>query len=403
MPFHAFLTTWLGDTFGHRSAFQAWKDVLIILLLLFTAIGIFSKTQLRNFLLKDRLNQLIIAYALVHFITILAFKPEPVAANFALKTNLGFLALLIAAQAVSWLYQPTKVARTLSTIILVSGGVVAVFGTLQALVLPPDWLKSFGYGPGTILPFLPISGSSEFTRILATLGGPNQLGQYLIIPITVASWLAVSQRKYWLLILLVPMLISLFFSFSRSAWLGVAASMAVLLLAQIGWKKFAITILSLAIIGTGLVFSLAKSTNNQTFNLLVHHGSNEQSTSNVERSTAIQTAVTEIRQHPFGIGPGRAGPASFQLRRTTGFITENYYLQLALEIGLIGLGLFLVILVLVGLKLWAGPKLGLGVPLAASLVGISVVNLFLHGWADSTSALVWWGTVGLIIKKPPAR
>jgi hypothetical protein len=35
-----------------------------------------------------------------------------------------------------------------------------------------------------------------------------------------------------------------------------------------------------------------------------------------------------------------------------------------------------------------------------SPVGISVANGFVHGWADSSTSLVFWTTVGLVVGEP---
>src|SRR5437899_2431352 len=32
MPFHAFLTVWLGSIIGHRAIIQSWKELLLILM-----------------------------------------------------------------------------------------------------------------------------------------------------------------------------------------------------------------------------------------------------------------------------------------------------------------------------------------------------------------------------------
>jgi len=38
--------------------------------------------------------------------------------------------------------------------------------------------------------------------------------------------------------------------------------------------------------------------------------------------------------------------------------------------------------------------------LLASLVGISVINLFLHGWSDDPTAMTWWLIAGLYVFAP---
>jgi O-antigen ligase len=88
-----------------------------------------------------------------------------------------------------------------------------------------------------------------------------------------------------------------------------------------------------------------------------------------------------------------------ELRRVRGEvrIAENYYLQIAQETGWLGLGLFLAILIAVGWELAKRRRRALAVMLLASLVGISVVNVLSHAWADDTLSLLWWGLAGIAL------
>jgi O-antigen ligase len=131
---------------------------------------------------------------------------------------------------------------------------------------------------------------------------------------------------------------------------------------------------------------------------LLHSGTN----SNSDHLAAVKRSLASVAANPLGYGPGTAGPASLRDRLQTGFIGENYYLQLAIEVGVIGLVIFLGIIGIVGWQLWrAGAQNDVALALAASLAGISIINLFLHGWSDSTIALMWWGAAGASIRQRP--
>ena len=134
--------------------------------------------------------------------------------------------------------------------------------------------------------------------------------------------------------------------------------------------------------------------------ILLHApGAGVSSSSDTERASAIKESLTTITNHPFGSGPGTAGPAVLR-SQNTGVLTENYYLQLGVEVGIIGLALFLAILSGVALALWRQTgESTLALALFASLIGISAINLVLHGWADSTIALLWWGATGAIVRQ----
>ena len=110
-------------------------------------------------------------------------------------------------------------------------------------------------------------------------------------------------------------------------------------------------------------------------------------TSDGQRLDAQNHALSVIKSHPLGLGLGTAGPASFHSKQPV--ISENYYLQIAIELGIPGLVLFLCLLTSLGRALYQYCNRPLAASALASLIGISIVNLFLHGWADSSTAIVW--------------
>jgi O-antigen ligase len=120
--------------------------------------------------------------------------------------------------------------------------------------------------------------------------------------------------------------------------------------------------------------------------------------STVEHFEKSVGSLEDVWRHPFGQGPGTAGPASFYSH--TPNVPENYYLQIAEEVGIIGLILFAAINVVVVLRLWPRRQEFWAKILLASFVGILVVNMFLHGWADETLAMTWWAIAGLFMFLP---
>lgn len=113
--------------------------------------------------------------------------------------------------------------------------------------------------------------------------------------------------------------------------------------------------------------------------------------------------MRDLPQHPFGRGSGVAGPASRRLRILAPSISENYYLQLGQEVGVLGILLFVGIVFLVAVSLWVRRDSALALGLLESLVGLSVVGLFLHVWADEDVAYIWWGLAGFVISRPPKK
>jgi hypothetical protein len=401
MPFHAFVTTWAGTSIGYREFWQAWKEVLIVFLAIGSLGVIWNDTRLRQKLMGRLVNQLIVFYAGLHLFLSLAFGYNFTVTVFGLRNNLAFLGLFIGAQVVGHHLKPAALEAKLSKILVGAGLVVAGFGLLQVTLLPADWLRHFGYGPETILPYMTINNEPGYYRILSTLGGPNQLGQYLILPSILLLYLAIKGQRWWWLIGFVGMEVVLFFSHSRSAWIGMAAALIVLLARQLNKKQLQLaTIAACIVLAVGSIVLVNLYNTSRYFRFSVLHGSSEYANpldSNTQRARAIKSSLSTIAEHPLGQGPGSAGPASFRGDRS-GIISENYYLQLGIELGYLGLASFLLISLVMARYLWRlSPSSQLALPLLASFIGMAVVNLFQHGWADSTMALVWWGSSGLLI------
>ncbi len=399
MPFHAFLAVYLGTVLGHRAAIQSWKEVLIVTMTLAALAISYQQPERLKKIARDPLTLLIVAYAVLSLIISAATSQlGNVTFLFGVKTNLIFLALFLIVQLISG----AKIEDRLTKIIIITTTIVAGFGVLQALFLPPGFLAQFGYGTDTIEPFRLVDPAVGGIRILSTLGGPNQLGSFLILPISLCLQRLISKRAWLLLIPLLLSLTSLFYTYSRSAWIGCV--LAILVVAFLNLPKRAILPLTLASIVavTGLGFyglSAVKQRSQLQFYIL--HGQvqfDEVRGSDGGRLQSLRSGLNQAIDRPLGRGLGTAGPAS--LRSDNTLITENYYLQLAIEVGLAGLVLFLGISAFLAHRLFGlKDSSALAIPLLAALVGISIINLFLHGWTDSSTALIFWAVAGVAVSR----
>src|SRR5690606_10163189 len=112
------------------------------------------------------------------------------------------------------------------------------FGLLQAFVLPHDFLRHFGYGPGTIPAYATVNNDSDYYRVFSTLRGANPLGAYLLIPISVLTVLMVGAKRNWRqAALLAGSFVVLFFTYSRSAWIGVVLTIGTILALSLRSQK----------------------------------------------------------------------------------------------------------------------------------------------------------------------
>ncbi len=116
---------------------------------------------------------------------------------------------------------------------------VIVFGVLQVIVLPKDFLSLFGYGPQTIQPYLTVDNNEAYIRINSTLRGPNPLGLYVVVMTAFVGALLYSYHKkravYSPILSAVVagacVLLVLFHTYSRSAY--IVAFVTALVLAYI--------------------------------------------------------------------------------------------------------------------------------------------------------------------------
>src|SRR5664279_4784435 len=100
MPFHAFLSVWLGSLTGHEVIIQAWKEILLIILSMLAIILIWREpTRLQ------RLRQPWIiaagAFAVLAIVVTIATHPSLKAASFGAKTDLEFLLAAVLAAIVA--------------------------------------------------------------------------------------------------------------------------------------------------------------------------------------------------------------------------------------------------------------------------------------------------------------
>ncbi|HVW23051.1 MAG TPA: O-antigen ligase family protein [Candidatus Saccharimonadales bacterium] len=402
MPFHAFLTVWLSSHFGHYTALRLWKEVLLLLSVVGVLILLALDHKIRSHTLSRRLTQLILAYCLVTVIWgLVSYVHHDVSAKalgYGLIVNLRFPIFFLVCWAVSLrtkrIHNPWRVALIVPSIIVVT------FGILQAKVLPYDFLKHFGYTSQTIFPYETINHNIHYLRAMSTLRGANPLGAYLLLPISYLTVLiARGHRKWQNVALLVASLLTLYFSFSRSAWIGVAFSIALIVWLNVRSpklrQKLILAALALVVILAGAGYGLRNHPTAQ--NLIQHtqsHSAAKQS-SNAGHVAALKNNLPDLWQEPLGRGPGTAGPASIYNGSHPSRIAENYFVQIGQEVGLIGLVLFLLINVGVGYLLWCRRADPLAMALFASLIGLSFINLLSHAWTDDTLAYVWWGLAGI--------
>lgn len=401
MPLHAFLTVWGSSLIGHYTALRLWKEALLVLIFFGLVYLVIADRTIRGNTLSRLLVWLILLYGLINIIWgFVAYRHQAVslkALGYGLIVDLRFPAFFLVTWSIA--LRTNRLRAVWQRLILWPALVVVVFGLLQALVLPYNFLSHFGYSADKIPPYETINSNIHYIRIASTLRGANPLGAYLLVPLSTLAVLVVRGRRSWsYIVFTLGSLGVLYFSFSRSAWVGAALSVAVIALLQLRSRRAKLWLLATAgavtIIGAGLYGGLR---NNTGFENLVFHTQTHSSiktTSDQNHATALKSGLHDMLHNPFGSGPGTAGPASIYNNHPPR-IAENYYIQIGQETGLLGLLVFLLINAGVAYLLWLRRSDPLALSLFASLIGISFIGLLSHVWADDTLAYVWWGLAGI--------
>lgn len=406
LPVSTLLTTWAGANSGHFDLFKIWKELLLVPIGLAALWLAKRDKQLNKRLHNDILIYLILLYVFTQIVlglsSLINGKVNSSALIYSWLVNSRFLVFFIICFIVAakddWLKKYWK------RLVLVPAAVVLIFGLLQAWVLPANFLAHFGYGPKTITAVHTIDQKPEYIRLQSTLRGPNPLGAYLVIIISLLAALLYGRRAKTVRapLLLAVSIVILLFTYSRSAWLGAVLSVCVLsfwaLRNHLARRWVLAGAASSVVVAVGLVVVFRD--NNFVQNTLFHTDETSQSaeSSNAARASALESGAVSLLHEPFGRGPGTAGPASFRNDKPAR-IAENYFIQIGQEVGLIGLALFLAIYGIVARRLWLARQDLLPAVLLASLAGITLINMLSHAWTDDTLALLWWGLAGLALAR----
>lgn len=411
MPFHIFLSQSLSLVTGGLDAWKIGKDVVLFAAVLFTICLVYLRgRQGRTFTL------LVIAtaiYGVIHSILWLVhpdLHDRSAILGIIYNMRLPFFAVLGAGAS---LLLPKFVFSSVLKLILIISTIVAALGVAQYF-LPPDILTNVGYSleRGTRAVFF-IDDNPEYLRVMSTLREPNALGAYLLLPAAALLALFIrtkeSAKRQMISGAFGLHMLAIFMTFSRSAWLALAVTLSLVVYWQYKArlntlvKRFwpAVLILLLAVGTTGFV--VKDSHFFQQY--VVHSNPNEQVAdldSNDYHSLLVQQGLKGIQKEPLGHGPGTAGIVSIQ-NPDRGQLTENYYIQIGYEVGIIGVVLF------IALNAWLYMHIRqrkdvLSIVLLASFWGYVVTNMLLHTWSNEAVSAQWWILAGMaIVSLPTAR
>lgn len=398
--FHAPLSVYLGKFF-EPSIIKAWKEILLIVTVP-VIIYLVWRAKLVGKLSQDILLQLIFGYALLHLILLILIPTDPYQKIAGLSIDLRYLLFFVLIFSIVILRPSLR--QVFIKITAIAGSISLLFATLQATLLPSDVLKYIGYSKDTIEPYLTVDKNNEFIRINGTFRGPNPLGAYAVVYLSLLSAFVIKRKhsfvqyKWQISILALLAIVALWASYSRSALLALLISFGAIVVVAFSKKIklrhwFSFAIISVVIVG-GL-FAFRDSVFVQ--NVVLHNNPNGGSSidSNDGHADSLSDGLDKAVREPFGTGIGSTGSAS--LRSSEPNIIENQYLFIAHETGWIGLGLFIVIFGIIMQRLYQSRRDWLSLGLFASGLGLAFIGLLLPVWADDTVSLVWFGLAAVAL------
>jgi len=235
-------------------------------------------------------------------------------------------------------------------------------------------------------------GDSIIQRLQAVLAGPNALGLYMLALFGLGLNEYKYRREWYSTLLLMLFGGVLFFTYSRSALVGLIMMLIIALFVVIKERfnqltTYLMMTAIIIIVGAGgyLLYS------QPSLKVFVSHDSS--SSLRVEQLDRIWDTKYEIGL--WGRGLGNAGPASQnRLDNGSNHWTENVYLDIFEDIGLVGLILYLTaVILLIGATVRNSYRnINMNYRYSALLIGVSyaVIGLFINYYTGQVGIFILW-------------
>lgn len=412
MPLHVIIAQSASLLTGGLEAWKAAKDVVLFvgsptLLYLSYRRGLWQDRTFRRLLILGGL------YALLHGLFFLLDSDDDVYSTIVASVyNTRLLGFLLLGYLVGSAKNGRRYLQHMLTAVVVVATAVALFGVAQYF-LPHDLLTHVGYSVERgVRPLFFIDDKVDLPRVMSTLKDPNSFGSYLIVPILLTAFAVFKQkankalfirpfRSQFLVVSMFVQVLALILTFSRGAFIALllSAGAIVVLEHRAGvfsfFKKHIYLLTALTVLVT---FGFLAARNTYLLENVIYHSDDATvlKDPNQIRIELVSVVIDKVSEEPQGYGPGTAGLVSINNPNGT-LLTENYYLQIAHEVGWLGISVFIALLSVIVrqlLKLYKDPVAQV---LLASFVGYLFYSLLIHLWSNEAVALQWWLLCGVVL------
>jgi uncharacterized membrane protein len=281
--------------------------------------------------------------------------------------------------------------------ILISAFIIVIFSAMEffgiKIPLTTDLSKE-----GALFSVHAVSG--KITRLQAVLAGPNALGLYMMALIALAcgSFSKINRKFVWL----IPIFsIILFETYSRSSLIGLVFILlpyCFLFLSKkfgtrqaLGWAATFLLLLTLC------TFYISKIDRFQVF--FTHGASSSLRYEQIERLWNSRSEIGLL-----GKGSGTAGPSS-QNRLDGGpnNWSENIYLEVFEELGLVGMLLFITLVILLLKNSWENHEEKEGLTAFLALLGFAIAGLFINIYTGQVGIYLLFLVSGLLLQNKEGK
>ncbi len=408
VPFHslllATLVTFTALPRAGLEAFKLWRMGILLLLLLRM---VWSTRR------RPRITWLDLAIGLF-FLVEMVFLLLPLGSGltvrlFAIQFDSLFLVFYFLGRLFPYTYRQF---RWLVGSLVIVGTLAALWAVIEATVFP-DFLFRFrpyfaylGKELGRDLPtqFYTFVGGTAVQRPGSLYLNPIEFSFALLVPLSLTWALGIYNahrpaRHLWSALLV--MLGGLLLALSRSAALGLATGLGLVVLLRQRIPRWFLILIAVLLLSAATLAAVLR------LDLLLVDTINIAEPSAQGHLLRWQRSMQTMQEAPLGLGLGSIGPVARRFVDDEALINESWYFQIATEMGIpTGLlfGLIMTLLIWQSLRIW--PTLpdrflrATVLGFAAAAAALSVTALFLHTWSYDAVAFPFWLLAGLVIQLP---